>query len=261
MQEYYFKLKQHCLQPAQPKKQFVPELLTPELAAQLKPALPENASSQVEMAVIMSVPHAFFEMYDSEDQLQKCFRIMATVDEHLRRIVFKSSNQTAEVYHIFAKPPSTSKFDYIDRILYGGFTTSLFRLKSHVDFANAAFKNRKPLKNEKLYQHIADCWNNSIEVCCSSLKSDMTETQGYFSEYAVISFLSSLVQNHNHSHGSTTPFKDFLDEYDVSQKQIVKIGAALIIDYHQKQKRKFHLLQPIPFDRSNLKPNRDAHLT
>lgn len=260
MQEYYFKLKQKCL-PVQPKNQSALEPLTLDLAAQLKPALPENASPQVEMAVIMSVPHAFFELYNSEDQLKKCFRVLAAIDEHLLGKDFKPSKQIAEVYHIFSKPPSTSKFDYIDRILYGGFTTSFSRWLRHVDFANDAFENRTPSKNKELYQLIADCWNNDTEVYCGYLKKDSTETQAYFAEYAVISFLSSLVQNQNHQHGSTKPFKEFLKEYDVSYQQTVNIGAALLINYHQKTKRKLHLLQPIPFDRSDLKPNPEAHLT
>ncbi len=235
--------------------------LTPELAAQLKPSLPDNASPFVEMAVIMSVPHSFFEMYNSEKELQECFLFLDSIEELIQNIDDDTFLRFAEVYHIFAQVPSTSKFDYIDRILYGGFATTFARFQAHANNAILAYENRVPHDNPKLYNHMADFWNNGIDVFFGQLRKNMTNKQGAFSEYAVISFLQSLAQNDNHLHGNRTPFIKVFDKYKITHEQTVKIGAALLIDYHQKQKRKFHLLQPIPFDHSNMKPNPDARLT
>ncbi|KAH9405914.1 hypothetical protein TYRP_014211, partial [Tyrophagus putrescentiae] len=55
--------------------------LTPELAAQLKPSLPDDASPLVEMAAVMSVPHAFFKMYNSEKELQECLLFLDSIEE------------------------------------------------------------------------------------------------------------------------------------------------------------------------------------
>ena len=263
MQKYYYDLTRHCLliQPTS-SIQISPLVpFTPTLAAQLKPSLPDKASPLVEMAVVMSVPHAFFEMYDSEKELQECLLFLNSVEELILRKDANSIERAAEVYHIFAKTPSTSKLDYLDRILYGGFTNTFDRFRVHANNATLAYENRVPHENPKLYKHIADFWNNGIEVFFGQLRSGVTKSQSLFSEYAVISFLQSLAQNDNHLHGSRTPFFDVFSEYKITYEQTVKIGAALLIDYHQKQKRKFHLLQPIPFDHSNMKPNPDARLT
>ncbi len=262
MQKYYYDLNRHCLSVQPTSAQIAPSVpLTPALAAQLKPSLPDKTSALVEMAVVMSVPSAFFEMYNSEKELQKNFLVLDSIEE---LILGKDANSfifPAEVYHIFLAVPSTSKHDYLDRILYGGVTTSFSRFQVHANNATLAYTNRVPHENPELYKHIADCWNNDIEVFFGQLRKNMTNKQGSFSEYAVISFLQSLVQNHNRMHGNRTPFIDVLDKYKITYEQTVKIGAALLIDYHQKQKRKFHLLQPIPFDHSIMKPNPDAHLT
>ncbi len=262
MQKYYYDLTRHCL-PVQPTSvQIAPSVhLTPALAAQFKPSLPDKASALVEMAVVMSVPSAFFEMYNSEKELQECLLFLNSVDEQILDMYASTVERPAEVYHIFAKTPSTSKHDYIDRILYGGVTTSFARFQTHANNATLAFNNRLPPKNQQLYNHIAGYWNNGIDVFFGKLRSGMTEKQGSFSEYAVISFLQSLAQNDNHLHGNRTPFIKVFDKYKITHEQTVKIGAALLIDYHQKQKRKFHLLQPIPFDHSNMKPNPAARLT
>ncbi len=263
MMKYYYDLTRHCLPVQQTSSVQISTLvpLTPALGAQLKPSLPENASPLVEMAVVMSVPHAFFEMYDSEKELQESLLVLDSIEELLLGKDASSFTRPAEIYHIFAAVPSTSKFDYLDRILYGGYTTSFERLQRHANNATLVFENRVPHENPKLYKHIADCWNNDVEVFFGLLRIGMTEKQGWFAEYAVISLLQSLTQNHNQLHGSTTPFRKDLAEYTITHEQTVKIGAALLIDYHQKQKRKFHLLQPIPFDHFSMKPNPDAHLT
>ncbi|KAH9399362.1 hypothetical protein TYRP_017773, partial [Tyrophagus putrescentiae] len=152
------------------------------------------------MAVVMSVPHAFFEMYDSEKELQECLLFLNSVDEQILDKVCKHIERAAKSITFLPKLHPLPNM-----ITLTGFFIVVLQLLL------IAFK-------------------------------DMLTTQ--LLHMKINTFLTSL-----------------FDKYKITYEQTVKIGAALLIDYHQKQKRKFHLLQPIPFDHSNMKPNPDAHLT
>ncbi len=204
-------------------------------AKQLQTVTSLSKSALTEVRVIMSCHNVLFTMMTNEKTLTETLSLYYLILEKIQK-VSSFPELKAFVYSMFTKTTAKSFYEFLCCLFYIGFTadeTENSRISSHAKIANLMFKNEtsKASQSDKLYRRIVACWQANVKVFFQKVRSNMSEKQAYFSEHALITFASNMLQNCNGNQGNQ--FDDVLKNMGVDRESIVKIGCALLVDYYK----------------------------
>ncbi len=195
-----------------------------------------SKSVLTEVRVIMSCHYMLYTMMTDEKTLTDTLSLYRVILEKIQK-VNSFPELKAVVYLMFTETSDKSLFEFLCCLFYIGFTIDKddTRLEKHANLANNVFKNQsfKLKHSEKLYHKIAACWHANVKVLHKNVCSFLAEKQGFFTEHAMLTFASNMLQNCNMTQGDYGKFEDMLNQIGVKRDDVIKIGCALFVDYHQ----------------------------
>ncbi len=212
-------------------------LNTNQLLPAKQPQIVTSSSKSVltEVRVIMSCHHVLYTMMTDEKTLTETLSLYRLILEKIRK-VSSFPELKAFVYSMSTKTTDKSLFEFLCCLFYIGFTADVKenqRLDAHAKLANSMYEYEKTNSrcSEKLYNRIAAYWHANIKVFFEKVCHGLSEKQAHFSEHAMITFVSNMIQNCNGNQGNQ--FDEILKNMSLDRESIVKIGCALLVDYHQ----------------------------
>ncbi len=208
----------------------------------------------------MSCHHVLYTMMTDKTTLKNTLSLYCLILEKIQK-VSTFVELKAYVYSMFTETSDKSLFEFLCCLIYIGVTADSYkensRIDSHKSMANLAYEDKSAKLNhsEKLYHRIAACWHASVKVCFEKLRINVTEKHAYFTEHAMIAFASNMLQNCNGRQGDHAKFETTLNEMSIKREDIVKIGCALLVDYHQTNTSSI-LFSQLPRDNFTVDPAR-----
>ncbi len=205
---------------------------------QLQNVTSSSKAALTEARIIMSCHHVLYTMMTDKTTLTDTLSLYRVILEKIDN-VSSFAELKAYVYSMFTETSNKSLFEFLCCLIYIGVTADNYkengRLKNHKSLANIVYddKSAKLKHSEKLYQRIAACWHAGVKVFHKKLQRDLTGKQVYFTEHAMIVFAINLLQNCNGTRGDSGKFENLLMEMHIQRDDVVKIGCALLVDYHQ----------------------------
>ncbi len=195
-----------------------------------------SKSALTEVRVIMSCHYMLYTMMTNEKTLTDTLSLYHIILEKIQK-VNSFPELKAVVYSMFTETSDKTLFEFLCCLFYIGFTAAKDdnRLGRHADLANSVYDNQsfKLEHSEKLYHRIAACWHANVKVYHKNLCRFLAEQQGFFTEYAMIAFASSMLQNCNGRQGDYRKFENTLNQMGIKKEDVIKIGCALLVDFHQ----------------------------
>ena len=209
----------------------------------------------VEIAMIKCMPSAYFSIANSPKKLSKTLKLSQKIRNAIR-LDWSTNASNARNYLVFMKAVTSSVHDFIDAILYGGFTDNKLadkRIKNYVADVQHIIDGKQTLdqlkenKNKEMLGSMVACWKAGSESYAHYLAENLWQTQSeaLFTERSVIAALKYLPINCNKNHGSTTSYNEVLTKHGITEQLICKIGIAELVLFFQKHQFDCHPARPV----------------
>ncbi|KAH9407797.1 hypothetical protein TYRP_012620, partial [Tyrophagus putrescentiae] len=209
----------------------------------------------VEIAMIKCMPSAYYSIANCPKELFKTLKLSQKIRAAIG--LDKSiTTSSARNYLVFLKAVTSSVHDFIDAILYGGFTDGKSvdkRIKSYVADVQHIIDGKQTLdqlnenKNKEMLGSMVACWKAGSESYAHYLTENrwQTQSEALFTERSVIAALKYLPINCNKNHGLTANHNAILIENKITEQLICKIGIAELVLFYQKQQFDCHPARPV----------------
>ncbi|KAH9389401.1 hypothetical protein TYRP_023347, partial [Tyrophagus putrescentiae] len=219
--------------------------------------LPESSSPRTEMYLIKQLPSCFFKIANSDEELLRVLNIGRNVRLMIAESNSRSTLTTSRNYIAFLKMAANSVYDFIDAVVYTGFTENYEdnRIISYVKdlqqlvdghLSLEQLKQDK-LKNPKMYSILFENWKAGSECFFQYISESrmMSRKEGLFMERALIAVLKFLSTNCNRNHGMSQNHRKIVHTLGVTEDVITQIGVAELVRHFKQHQFDIDLATPV----------------